>query len=357
MHLENMINERGLPPLPGNIRSKEDFIREKPNIRHILEEYAYGVMPDAPENMHVTVTEEVRRFCAAHAILRFLSCRIRMNGQDFSFPFFEAIPLGRKEKLPAFVYMHFYKETSDLYLPMEEITDRGYAVFGFCYKDVTSDDNDFTTGIAKYLGRDRRTNENAPGKIAMWAWAAMRVMDYVMTKDEIDKDRVAVMGHSRLGKTALLAGAYDERFRYVISNGSGCMGAALLRGTTGENYEAIVRNFPFWFCPRFCAMAPDAEKLPFDQHFLMSLSVPRHLLVGSAEDDAWDDPTGEFLTLYKTNDVYRLFSMKGLVTDDRLPSVPSVWNDGEASYHIRTGMHFLSRGDWNVYMDYMDTHR
>ena len=225
------------------------------------------------------------------------------------------------------------------------------AVLSFDYRDVTSDNNDFKNGIAPIFGNRRRND--APGKIAMWAWAAMRVMDYIETLDEIDKSNVAVVGHSRLGKTALVAGGYDERFKYIISNDSGCSGAAITRGKQGETPTVITNVFPFWFCPRYNKNAAKFDEGKFDQHFLMALSCPRHLMVGSAKEDLWADPASEFLATEMASEAWRLHGMRGLVHNGEIPEAKSVLGDGEVLYQVRMNTHYFSREDWLEYMAFI----
>lgn len=181
-------------------------------------------------------------------------------------------------------------------------------------------------------------------------------MDYIKTLPEIDSENVAVIGHSRLGKTALLAGAVDERFRYVISNDSGCSGAALFRGKTGERIERITRLFPYWFCPEFKAYTGKDEEIPFDQNYLLGLIAPRFLCVGSSAEDANADPESELLCTAAANEAYALYGLRGLVYDkNSMPSAPADYSDGEIHYHLRAGTHFLSRRDWASYMNFIES--
>ena len=182
----------------------------------------------------------------------------------------------------------------------------------------------------------------------------MRVMDYIETLDSIDKENVAVVGHSRLGKTAMVAGGFDERFKYVISNDSGCGGAAITRGKVGETFEWMAGVIPHWFCPRWLDKVKSGIELPYDQNFLAALTVPRHLMIGSAENDEWSDPESEFLNCASTNEAYALYGKNGLVYGDEIPKAKSVLGEGEALYHIRKGDHYFSREDWLVYMEYID---
>ncbi len=341
-----LINNRG-----RRVRTASEMQKRREEIKRILEEEEYGTLPPMPDHLTVNPEPGIRNFCAGKVVSERLLFTVDLGGRKFTFPVNAAIP-KRDKSVPAFVHINFSSDMPDKYQPTEEITDRGFAVFSFCYQDVSSDDGDFKSGVAKYLLKSRRA-KNSSGKIMMWAWAAMRIMDYIQTRPEIDKDNVAVIGHSRLGKTALVTAAFDERFKYAISNDSGCSGAAVSRGKLGESIEKITYTFPFWFCPRYAdAVKPSCKS--FDQNFLTALIPPRHLIIGSAEDDAWADPRGEFLGCASANSVYEIFGMRGLVYGEDFPIARSVLSEGDSSYHIRHGAHYLSREDWAVYMDFID---
>ena len=353
-NVKRLIDERNIPSVLGGVKRASDFEKKKERIKKLLQQRQYGEMPERPDHMSVEVTSTYDVFAAGKAVRKLLKFTFEMNGQTFSFPAMSVIP-KEKKNCPAFVFIDFFGGEANKYMPTEEIVERGYALFTFCYKDVSSDDNDFKSGIARNLVKSRRKN-TAPGKISLWAWAAMRVMDYVETLGGvIDLDNVAVIGHSRLGKTALWAGAFDERFKYVISNDSGCCGAALERGKVGERYERISTVFPFWFCPAFNRDAQANADLPFDQNFLVSLSAPRHIIIGSAEEDVWADPTSEFLCLASLEPVYKLYGKRGLVHQDEIPKPRAVLSEGDATYYVREGTHYLSRHDWHTYMDIIDS--
>ena len=350
-NVEKLLKERNIPDALTMKSGKAvtcvaDFEKRRAELKKILENEIYGVMPKKPDHLTVDIVSEDAVFCAGKAPLRKYNAICTFGEREFSIPFYSVIPKSDKP-LPAFVHINFRDNVPDKYMPSEEICDRGFAVFSFCYNDVSVDE------AAKYLMPPRRT-KNAPGKIAIWAWFAMRIMDYIETLETIDKENVAVVGHSRLGKTALLAGGFDERFKYVISNCSGCSGAALTRGKIGESVPRITTVFPHWFCKNYYNNADSFEDLGVDQNFLLALTPPRHLLVGSAEEDLWADPTSEFLCLAETNRVYELYGMKGLVHNDEIPAPGTVLSDGDASYHHRKGMHYFSREDWLVYMDFIE---
>ena len=355
-NVNKLLEDRHIPDFMKGVKSISDFEKKQEKIRKLLQERQYGYVPPRPDHMHVEVTSEYDRFACGIAVRKNLDITCEVGEQKFSFPAMSVIPKS-EGKHPAFVFISFEGGEANKYMPTEEIVERGYALFTFSYKDVSSDDDNFKSGIAKHLVKSRRKN-TATSKISLWAWAAMRIMDYIETLgDVIDLDNVAVIGHSRLGKTALLTGGLDQRFKYVISNDSGCAGAAIERGKVGETYGRISEVFPYWFCPSFNRDAATGVDMPFDQSFLLSLTVPRCLIIGSAEEDLWADPTSEFLGAVSVERAYKLYGKRGLVHNDEVPVARCVLDDGEAVYYVRHGAHYLSRHDWNTYMDIIDKKR
>lgn len=320
----------------------------------ILQREEYGYIIPLPQKLEFTVEENtVNNFCAGKARLNKITAHCKINGKEFSFPFYASIPT-EEGKHPFFVHVNFRDCVPDLYQPTEEIIDSGFAILSFCYKDVTSDDNDFTNGLAGVLYENGERGERDAGKITMWAWACQRVLDYAYTRSDIfDLDTAIVCGHSRLGKTALWAAATDTRFAFAYSNDSGCSGAALSRARMGETVEVISRVFPFWFCKKYREYADNEGNMPFDQHYLIASIAPRHVLVGSASEDDWAGPESEFLSCLAASDAFD----HGIIHDSRIPQAPDKLLKGDIGYHIRYGKHYFSRLDWQRLIEFVNLHR
>jgi len=316
----------------------------------ILAREEYGPVPPRPSS--VDSAERVKTDkCAGHAVYAEYDLTAHMDGFDFTFPVRCIFPKKHPAKgAPAFVFINFRPEVPDWYFPAQEISDNGFAVVSLYYNDITMDEEDnFSSGVAPDIIR----KYGPTGKISMWAWACSCAMDFALTCDTIDPERIAVIGHSRLGKTALWAGANDTRFSAVISNDSGCSGAAVSRGKIGEKIERITTVFPRWFNGEYKKYSEKEYEAPFDQHFLLAAIAPRKLCVGSASEDSWADPESEYLCCCAVSHVWEEMGKPGFVHPDRLPVPGDAFQTGSVSYHLTEGAHYLGRADWNRYMDFL----
>ncbi|MEM1580904.1 MAG: acetylxylan esterase [Candidatus Bathyarchaeia archaeon] len=360
--------------------------RRRPEILELFREHVYGRAPlDRPASMSFELFDFDENALNGKAIRK--QVLIRLVNDEPSVDLLVYLPKNSSFPSPIFLMLNFWgnhtinpdphikirnrlsvipggdffsSEESrgwDRSVPIDRILARGYGFATACYNDIDPDFHDgFKNGVHGVFDRffGEKRPPNAWGAIGAWAWGLSRIMDYLETDIDVDSRHVILLGHSRLGKTALWAGAQDERFFMVISNNSGCGGAALSRRRFGETVKMINTAFPHWFCENFKKYNDHEDALPVDQHMLIALIAPRPVYVASADEDLWCDPRGEFLAVKAADPVYKLLGTDGLPADE-MPTLNSPVM-GTIGYHIRSGGHGLTEYDWERYMEFADKH-
>jgi dienelactone hydrolase len=338
--------------------------QRRPEILELFKSEVYGRNPiGRPGSLKFTVEETVPDVMEGAATRKQVAISYRGPGGEGTIHLMLFTP-NHVKPAPCFLLIcnrsgtniDISREIKSGFWPAEEMVRRGYAAAAFLNSEVDPDfDDGFTNGVHGIFDPMGGRAPDAWGTLAAWAWGASRVMDYLETDPAIDAKRVAVVGHSRGGKTALWAGASDDRFAMAVSNESGAGGANLARRRMPktESVAAITKRFPYWFNANYRNYADNEDALPIDQHMLGALIAPRLLYVASAEGDVWADPQGEFISAREAGRVWRLFNLPGLVGAD-FPPVNTPLQEGRVGYHIRPGKHDLTLYDWQCYMDFAD---
>ena len=337
--------------------------KRRPQVLEVFAQEMYGHMPARPEGLHFsTISEET--VYAGLGLRKVV--RIYLDAdQAHWFDVLIHLPKDAAGPVPMFVGLNFkgndatLDERADFRWPYELVLKAGMGVATAWRDSIEPDGKDSKLAEAEGVCRDGGVrswyNKDGDwGAISAWAWGLSRIVDYLETDEAYDTDRLAVIGHSRLGKTALWAGANDLRFDMVISNDSGCCGAAISRRKFGETFAVIDTSFPHWFTREFDKYKGREETFPADQHWLIALAAPRPVYVASATEDLWADPKGEWLAAKAAEPVYALFGMQGL--DDGMPAPDVSDGDGRIGYHIRTGKHNILAFDWQQYISFMNRH-
>jgi pimeloyl-ACP methyl ester carboxylesterase len=339
---------------------EEWWTMRRPEVLELCTKEIYGRVPKTPYEQTFEVLREDRNALGGAATLKRVGITIRSGGKSLTIHLTLYTPNRAAGAAPVFLLIDQRRPPitdptilKTEFWPAEQIVARGYGAAIFSNADVDPDNFDnFKNGIHGLLDRGERPAD-AWATIAAWAWGASRCLDYLVTDRDVARDKVAIVGHSRGGKTALWAGATDPRFALVVSNDSGCTGATLSRRRLGETVEVINKNFPHWFCTNYKKYGQDVNMLPVDQHMVLALIAPRPLYVVSADDYLWADPKGQYLALFHALPVYRLLGNEARIPEG-MPPMNEPVTSANVGYHIRDGKHDVLLKDWNWFMDFAD---
>lgn len=333
----------------------------RPEILELFKKYVYGKVPNTPYEISFNLKSEDKNAMNGKATLKQVDINISTDTQFLVIHLNFFIPNNSRRPAPLFFLINnrgventnVTREVKSEFWPAEEVIARGYGIAAFKNADVDPDNYDgFKNGIHGMLDQMERDGESW-GTIAAWAWGASRCMDYFETDIDVDHKKIAVVGHSRGGKTALWAGATDERFAMVISNESGAGGASLARRNFGETVEVSNRMVQYWYCENYKQFSDNVAKLPVDQHMLIALTAPRAVYIASADEDLWADHKGTYLAYYHAIPVYQLYSSKTSLPQN-MPALNRPAISNKVGYHIRDGDHNMLLKDWIWFMDFAD---
>ena len=335
-------------------------------LKEIFCENEYGWRPvERPDTLAFELAEPDKLMMDGKAIRK----RVRVSWKgpfaSQSFVFTAFIPVSAKtHPVPGFILICNRPAAENIdpervkkseFWPAEEIVARGYAALAFWNGDVAPDDAKGNCSKGVHACWTKKRTANSWGALSAWAWGASRVLDWVETEPLLDAKHFGVVGHSRGGKTALLAGALDTRFAMACVNDSGCSGAKLnhINLPKSESIDRITKLIPHWFCLNYRKFAGKEFEMDFDQHMLVALVAPRAVAIASASKDNWAGPRGEYYSAVFASPAWELYGKKGLVSNG-FPKPGEARQEGTVSYHYRPGIHNLTLHDWNRYMDFAD---
>lgn len=236
--------------------------------------------------------------------------------------------------------------------PLEMIAGQGYALASFYPPETVPDYPAGGHAALAGLTAGYSDDETRLGAIGAWGWLFSRAVDVLDEDGRFAPDGTIAWGHSRYGKAALVAAAFDDRIDGVISHQSGAGGASLNKNKLGETVTDITQSYPHWFARTYADRAGSEAEMPVDQHHLLALIAPRPVFLGNARRDVWSDPSGSFLAAQGADPVYELYGSEGLQQPDMKDFLPQA----DISFFIRPGTHGITEEDWPAFMAFLDAH-
>lgn len=376
---EDRIPHYDLPPLlvdaEGHAVDTPEawWSKRRPEILSLFANLMYGRIPtpETPLVVEKDVLEEEDDFLDGLATRTAMQLTFSNEAGEKRMTFVYFVPNGAGKPAPAIMHLTHDNPRSRAYTPRRDapgvlrngwpaglLLRRGYALVGANVGELMEHNEvEFLRSIHRLYFKTGQSFPKAHewGVLAAIGWGASRMLDHLETVDAIDQERVALFGHSMLGKSALWAAARDTRFAMAVSAQSGCGGAALWRRRSGETLKKMVTRFPYWLCRNAWKFVDQEDDLPVDQHMLLALVAPRPLYVFSAVDDAWADPRGEYLGAYHASEAYRLLGEEGLASPEQ-PAPGRPVGNGKVGYHLREGGHSVEQYDWERILDFADRH-
>jgi len=389
---ESKVGTYSLPdPLSFNdgkkVGNARDWERRRRELIELFQQNVYGRSPKPPARGDFTIFDSDKNALRGKAVRKQVTIYFSPNKEGPKEDVLIYIPAGAQKPVPLILSLNFSgnhavisdpavrlatlwnrtthereqaKEESrgkDTGFEVEKALARGYGFATICYQDIEPDFNSgFVHGVRPLFFKKGQTEPAADdwGAIGAWAYGLSRAMDYLEKDSDVDPKRVAILGHSRLGKTVLWAGALDQRFAMVISSCPGEGGASLARRNYGETIQTLTDRFSYQFSANYKKYADHPDQLPVDTHELIALIAPRPVYITGAEDDQWADPKGEFLACVAAGPVYRLLGAQDVGTD-QMPKLnqPIMRTIG---FHYRDGKHAVTDFDWNQFLAFADMH-
>lgn len=374
------------------LTSPDQWPKRRAEILSVFENQMYGLIPPPPAVMRLEVLESCD-ILDGRATRKQIRMWFRKDNSGPKIDWILFIPKGATEPVPAYIGLNYYgnqeldpdpairvtegwlRDDAKHFIaghraseksrglsaradetqtwPFKTLVRRGYALATACYGDIAPDDKAlYTNGVHVLFAPSTPGVGNNTTAIAAWAWGLMRGMDMLEREPAIDSHRVAAIGCSRLAKTALLAGAEDERFAVVIPNQTGGGGVPLAKRDYGENVSTQNQMFPHWFCGNYRQYSDNEAALPFDQHLLLAACAPRRLYVSSFPGK-WFDPYGEFLSMKAAEPVWTFLGLPGLPATEWPPEMSPAMST-HLAYHRRPFEHGIAAYDWQCYLAFTD---